>query len=110
MPPFIHFSMKEFTFHQMKVFVAVVEQGTFKKAADVLDLTQPAITLHMQNLESVLGFKLLSKSASRRGSEITIQGKFFYYKSLEVLSVIDQIRPGLAGLTNKLDCIKASTL
>jgi DNA-binding transcriptional LysR family regulator len=109
MPPFIYFSMKEFTFHQMKVFVAVVEQGTFKKAADALDLTQPAITLHMQNLESVLGFKLLNKSG-RRGSEITIQGKFFYYKSLEVLSIVNQIRPGLAGLTNKLDCIKASTL
>lgn len=102
--------MKDFTLQQVKIFVAVVEQGTYKEASNVLGITQPAVTMHMQNLESVLGFKLLTKPGGQRGSEITIQGKFFYYKSLEVLNIIDQIRPGLAKLTGKLDCIKASTL
>lgn len=110
MPPSVCFFMKEFTLHQMKVFVAVVEQGTFKKAADALGITQPGVTMHIQNLQSALEFKLLSKPGGKRACDVTMQGKFFYYKCLEVLNVTSQIRPGLAELTNKLDCIKGSTL
>lgn len=48
---------------QLRYFVAIVEQGSFSKAAATLNVAQPALSLHVRNMESDLKTPLLFRSA-----------------------------------------------
>lgn len=50
---------------RLKVFRSVAEHLSFRKAAEHLFLTQPAITLQIQALESDLGIRLFDRSGNR---------------------------------------------
>ena len=41
-----------FTLDQLRILRAIVSEGSFKKAADSLFVTQPAVSLQIQNLKS----------------------------------------------------------
>lgn len=47
---------------QMRYFVAIVEQGSFSRAAAHLHVAQPALSLHVRNMEQDLGTALLFRS------------------------------------------------
>ena len=40
-----------FTLDQLRILKAIAAEGSFKKAADLLYVTQPAVSLQVQNLE-----------------------------------------------------------
>ena len=46
----------------MKVFSAVIEAGSVSRAATRLNLTQPAVSIALSNLEAELGFSLFHRS------------------------------------------------
>src|SRR5881394_2322971 len=46
----------------LRTFVAICELGSFTKTANLLDLTQPAVSAHMRRLESMIGADLITKS------------------------------------------------
>lgn len=46
----------------MRYFVAIVEQGSFSRAAAHLRIAQPALSLHVRNMENDLGTSLLFRS------------------------------------------------
>ncbi len=50
---------------RLKVFRTVAEHLNFRKAAEHLFLTQPAITLQVKALEDDLGIRLFDRSANR---------------------------------------------
>ena len=54
--------MRSSMFEYMNIFVQVVEQGGFARAADVLHLHRPAVTKAIQHLEDDLGVKLLNRT------------------------------------------------
>lgn len=43
----------------LRYFVSIVEQGSFSRAATVLRVAQPALSLHIRNMETELGMPLL---------------------------------------------------
>ena len=47
---------------QLRYFVAIIEQGSFSKAAATLNVAQPALSLHVRNMEADLGTPLLFRS------------------------------------------------
>lgn len=47
---------------QLRYFIAIVEQGSFSKAAETLNVAQPALSLHVRNMEAELGSTLLFRS------------------------------------------------
>ncbi|MGN0934109.1 LysR family transcriptional regulator [Falsigemmobacter intermedius] len=47
---------------QLRYFVAIAEQGSFSRAAALLHVAQPALSLHVRNMEADLGTKLLFRS------------------------------------------------
>ncbi|MCV2367724.1 LysR family transcriptional regulator [Roseateles oligotrophus] len=51
--------------HQIRAFVAVARVANVTKAAEVLCLTQPAVTAQIKGLESSLGVALFDRSAGR---------------------------------------------
>jgi LysR family transcriptional regulator, transcriptional activator of the cysJI operon len=50
---------------RLKVFRAVADQLSFRKAGELLLLTQPAVTLQIQALEEDLGVRLFSRAGGR---------------------------------------------
>lgn len=59
--------------HQLRAFVGVAETGSISAAAKLLDVTQPAITRALQQLELSVGATLLTRSA--HGVELTSYGQ-----------------------------------
>jgi DNA-binding transcriptional LysR family regulator len=50
---------------RLKVFRTVAEKLNFRQAAEILYLTQPAVTLHVKALEEELGVALFSRNGNR---------------------------------------------
>jgi DNA-binding transcriptional LysR family regulator len=55
----------EFTPREIEVFASVMLHGTTTKAADALDITQPAVSKMLQHLAEKAGFQLFRKSRQR---------------------------------------------
>jgi len=54
-----------FELYQLRYFLAVVETGSFTKAAERACVTQPTLSAGIQKLESALGVKLFNRSNRR---------------------------------------------
>jgi len=67
----------------LRYFVAVVEIGSFSKAAQVLYVAQPALSLQIQQLENELGARLLARSS--RGVTPTAAGKALLPEARSIL-------------------------
>ena len=48
----------------LRAIVAIVDLGSFTKAAQALKLTQPAISAQMKRLQQLVGAEVFSKSGS----------------------------------------------
>ncbi|WP_054157482.1 LysR family transcriptional regulator [Rhizobium sp. AAP43] len=57
-------------------FMAIVEAGSFVRAAETLLISQPALTYNMKKLEEGLGVRLLERSS--RGIRLTEYGETLY--------------------------------
>jgi DNA-binding transcriptional LysR family regulator len=53
------------TIPDFAVFVAVIEQGSFSKAADRLGVTKSAVSRRVTQLEKRLGIQLLQRSTRK---------------------------------------------
>ncbi len=60
-------------FHQLYIFYAVALHQSFSRAADALNITQPAVSIQVQELEKFLGAPLFHRRA--RGLQITELGE-----------------------------------
>jgi LysR family transcriptional regulator, regulator of the ytmI operon len=60
-------------FRHLQTFQAIVQEGSFLKAAERLQYAQSTITLHMQQLEAELGVKLFARRGKR--TELTVAGR-----------------------------------
>ena len=79
---------------ELRVFVAVLEHRSFRKAAAVLHLSQPAVTKAIAGLEETLGFKLFDRVA--HGVEPTVHGRSFAPRAI---AVFDELRRAAQDLT-----------
>ena len=77
------------TLRQFHVFKTIVESGGFRKAAEVLHTSQPALTKTVQSLESELGFQVLDRSSHTVG--MTKAGEALYARLDELFGLVDQI-------------------
>ncbi len=65
--------MTRINMEQLRTFLAVVRHGGVRKAAVVLNLTQPAATARIKNLEDTLGCELFDRQAG--GMRLTKRGE-----------------------------------
>jgi len=54
---------KSMDIRQINYFVAVAQNGSFSKAAEMLSLSQPTLSLAVKKLEEELGVKLLDRKS-----------------------------------------------
>jgi len=81
---------------QLVAFVQVVERGSFSAAARELGVSQPAVTMQVQGLESTLGVTLLDRAY--RKVELTEAGRALLPHARRVLVDIDSARREIAML------------
>src|SRR5713101_3698099 len=68
----------------LRYFVAVAAHGSFNRAAEILHLTQPALSRQVKDLEEELGVPLLVRSQNT--VKLTESGSLFYGEAREVIA------------------------
>jgi len=71
-------------FLEMQTFNAVVDAGSFVKAADALDMSKAAVSRYVVDMETRLGVRLLHRTTRRLS--LTDEGQVFYSRSKELLA------------------------
>ncbi|WP_374523240.1 LysR family transcriptional regulator [Hydrogenophaga sp.] len=74
-------------FEEMRVFAAVVDAGSFVRAADALDLSKTAVSRHVSELESRLGVRLLHRTT--RKLSLTAEGQVFHARCKALLGAVE---------------------
>jgi LysR family transcriptional regulator, glycine cleavage system transcriptional activator len=70
----------------LEAFLAAARSGSFKEAAQALNLSAPALTRRIQSLEHHIGARLFDRKAKR--AVLTIAGRHYF----------DRLRPGFESL------------
>jgi DNA-binding transcriptional LysR family regulator len=84
--------------NQMRAFVAVVDHGSFSGAARATGLSQPAVTMQIQGLESDLGATLLERRY--RKVELTEAGRALLPFARRVMAELDEARTEIERLSD----------
>ncbi len=74
---------------QLEMFVAVVEERSFLRAAERVFRTQPAVSIGLRKLEERIGVPLLDRS-HRRGGRLTSAGEVLYEYASRILGLRDE--------------------
>ena len=77
----------------MRGFCRIVETGSFKNAADVLNVASTTLSGQIQNLETQLGVRLLHRTTRKVAP--TADGLAYYHRILPLLDEMDDIHQEL---------------
>jgi LysR family transcriptional regulator, low CO2-responsive transcriptional regulator len=89
--------MKQATLHQLQILEAIAKHGSFTRAAEELDLTQPTISQQIKRLTSTIGMPLFEQLGKQ--VHLTAAGK-------EVLAASSTISERFAQLETVIDELK----
>lgn len=78
-----------YTFHQLRIFMAVVENESITKAAEELNMTQPAVSIQLRNLQDQFDIPLTE--VVRRRLYITEFGRELYRMAESILQEVENI-------------------
>lgn len=78
-----------------KTFITVVNEKSLSKAGKLLNLTQPAITKHLQSLEEYFNTILLERNV--KGIKLTDDGALLYKYAQEILKILEEAEQNISG-------------
>jgi len=84
----------------LTTFVRVVEEGSFTRAAELLNLSQPAVTRQMAALERELGAPLVERGG--RGLHLTAVGQMAYTHARHLLAQVDHLKSDVSSMSDPL--------
>lgn len=79
----------------IKTFHTIVKFGSFYKAAEILNYSQPTISMRMKQLEQDLGVLLFERGKSL---QLTKAGKLFYERTGDLLMQYEALKHNLSDL------------
>ena len=85
---------RHLTMRELRVFVTVLEQRSFRRAATALHLTQPAVTKAIGSLEESLGVRLFDRAS--HGVEPTVHGLSLAPRAI---AIFDELRRAAQDLS-----------
>ncbi len=74
--------------HYLKLFNALASVESYTKAAEILFISQPALSIQMKRFEEELGIKLFNKIGNR--IELNDNGKLLYEYSKKIFTIIEE--------------------
>nr|YP_010713753.1 LysR transcriptional regulator [Galdieria phlegrea]WDA99835.1 LysR transcriptional regulator [Galdieria phlegrea] len=87
-----------FTLDQLKILKAIVSEGSFKSAAETLYISQPAVSLHIQNIERQLNISLFDRGG--RQTKLTKAGSLILSYGSKILSLCEETCRAVEDLRN----------
>jgi len=78
--------MRGLTIRQLQVFTCAARHLSFARAAEELHLTQPAISMQIKELETVVGLPLFDRSGRR--TALTMPGEYFLVHARRMLAAL----------------------
>ena len=88
--------MKNATFRQLRVFSEVARHLSFRKAADALHLTPPAVTMQVKELEGQIGLPLFEREGRR--VQLTTVGEYMLVYARKILATLKDAEDAAARL------------
>ena len=85
-------------FHQLYIFYAVASHRSFSRAAEALNITQPAVSIQVQELEKFLGAVLFHRRT--RGLRITEVGETVFAYAQQIFSLSGKLLETLEEIHN----------
>lgn len=76
----------------LRHFIAVVQEEGISAAADVLRMSQPALSRQMKELEEGLGVQLFVRGSRGRSISLTKEGRVFYRRARQIIELADRAR------------------
>ncbi|MER6526260.1 LysR family transcriptional regulator [Streptomyces sp. NPDC001508] len=73
---------------QLRTLVTIMRTGGFRRAAQALSLTQPAVSQHIRRLESLLGGPVFASTGRRL--ELTSRGRELYHYACRLIALNDE--------------------
>ncbi len=93
--------MEVVDYNRLKIFKTVADLKNFSKAAEVLFLTQPTITLQIKKLENYLNVTLFERT--KEGIKLTKAGEVLYKHATKILDDYIEMEEELSKLSKKLE-------
>jgi len=87
-----------FTLDQLRILKAIATEGSFKRAADSLYVSQPAVSLQVQNLERQLNVPLFDRGGRR--AQLTEAGHLLLNYGEKILTLCDETCRAIEDLQN----------
>jgi DNA-binding transcriptional LysR family regulator len=87
-----------FTLDQLRILKAIAAEGSFKRAADSLYVSQPAVSLQVQNLERQLDVPLFDRGGRR--AQLTEAGHLLLAYGEKILTLCQETCRALEDLQN----------
>jgi DNA-binding transcriptional LysR family regulator len=75
-------------FSSMRMYVAVVDGGSFAAAADKLEISRAMVSKQIQKLEEHLGTRLMNRTTRRLS--LTETGREFYERSTQIMGDVEE--------------------
>lgn len=87
-----------FTLDQLRILRAIAAEGSFKRAADTLYISQPAVSLQVQNLERQMAVPLFDRGGRR--AQLTEAGQLLLSYGEKILSLCQETCRAIEDLQN----------
>lgn len=87
-----------FTLDQLRILKAIAQEGSFKRAADSLYVSQPAVSLQVQNLERQLDVPIFDRGGRR--AQLTEAGHLLLSYGEKILSLCQETCRAIEDLQN----------
>jgi DNA-binding transcriptional LysR family regulator len=84
-------------FDQMRVFAGVIDAGSFAGAAEALQMSRPAVSRHVAELEARLGVRLIQRTTRRLS--LTPEGELFHARVRDLLAGMDAAESEVSART-----------
>ncbi|WP_028545052.1 selenium metabolism-associated LysR family transcriptional regulator [Paenibacillus taiwanensis] len=88
------------SFHQLHIFYTVASRGSFSAAAQVLHMTQPAVTMQIQSLEDYFGSKLFHRSTKKL--QLSDAGRTLLPYARRSLDLVQETEQAMVSFTKEL--------
>nr|WP_252894586.1 LysR family transcriptional regulator [Veillonella denticariosi] len=87
-------------------FITLVQTGNMTQAAEILHITQPALSKQLKYLEAEFGAQLINiKRGGQRGTnlQLTDAGKIFYEKAQQLCSIEESTYNAVQQLNSRIE-------
>ena len=96
------------TLDQLRLFISVVEEGSFSAAGRRLDRVQSAVSQGISNLEGVLGVSLFDRAG--RLPTLTSAGRSLLFDAEQIFAQVNRLRTRASSISEGVEAVVSAVV